>query len=304
MLPNLENRTIAAPVIFGCAGYSLTEAERNFFSRSQPTGFILFGRNIQTPDQVRTLVAELRSLLHHDNPCVLIDQEGGRVARLAPPHWPKRPSFRDLARAENPEKAVDDHYRSIAQDLKALGLTHNCAPVLDLDIEGAHKGVMGDRTASPDPQIVADLGAIAIRAHLAEGVIPVMKHLPGHGAARYDSHERLPIIDLSLEDLTLHFLPFQANATSGAWGMTAHCVYPALDGRLPATHCPTLIQFIRERIGFKGPLLTDDINMGALGGSFKERARLSLDAGCDIVLHCSGKIGEMEDVMEGVRPNG
>ncbi len=293
-------KQIPSPVIFGCSGAVLTPEERAFFIAHQPTGFILFKRNIDTPTQVKALVADLKATLSHGNPCVLIDQEGGRVARLGPPHWPHRPSMGELAQANDPEKAVYDHFTAIAHDLKTLGITVNCAPVLDLDVEGAHQGVMGDRTFSKDPKVVTTLGRIAIQAHLDNGILPIIKHIPGHGAARYDSHEKLPSIDLSLKDLAPHFIPFQENVLSGAWGMTSHCLYPAIDPDHPLTQSAKGIRFIREIIGFKGTLLTDDINMHALSGSFKERTETSLAAGCNIVVHCSGQMEEMEDVMRGV----
>ena len=294
-------KTQPSPVIFGCSGPVLTDEERAFFSIHQPTGFILFGRNIETPEQVKKLVADLKSLLHHDKVCILIDQEGGRVERLRPPHWPHRLSARELAQAKNPDQAVYDHYSAIAADLKALGITVNCAPVLDLNIDDAHQGVMGNRTFSKNPEIVARLGRIVIQAHLDQGLIPIFKHLPGHGAAQCDSHLEMPSIDLSLEELQSHCFPFKVNAISGVWGMTAHCLYTALDTKLPGTLSSKVIEFIRKSIGFTGPLLTDDICMRALTGSFADRAKLSLQAGCDIILHGSGNMEEMVDVMRGIR---
>ncbi len=287
------------PIIFGLAGLSLTEEERTFFTKNLPAGFILFNRNIQNKEQLRALTTDLKKTFN--NPPILIDQEGGRVARLKPPHWRAYPSARGLSSEtlEEAQARVHETYTCIAQDLSALGITHDCAPVLDIDVEGADP-IMGDRTFSKDPTLVATLGGIAIKALQEEDITPIMKHLPGHGAAQCDSHKALPVVDLSVDQLAPHFTPFKANAAC-PWAMTAHVVYAAIDPVHCATHSRRLIQdIIRGEIGFKGTLISDDIGMGALSGSLGERARLALNAGCDLVLECSGEMSNMQKVMEGM----
>lgn len=297
-----------APVIFGCSGYSLTSEEIEFFKKHNPLGFILFRHNINennplVKDQVKTLVAQLKSTVSHTTPSILIDQEGGRVLRLRPPTWTQHPPARMVEKTESLENArirVRTMYSQIVKDLKELGITVNCAPVLDLDVFGSDP-IMADRTFSHDPLIVSELGGIAIQVMKENGITPVMKHIPGHGAARSDSHKTLPVVDLSLKELLPHFAPFKANATC-PWAMTAHILYTSLDPNYPATQSPYIIQeIIRGTIGFKGFLISDDIGMEALSGSFAERTRKALEAGCDAVLHCSGILEEMMDVMKGVQ---
>jgi beta-N-acetylhexosaminidase len=296
------SRKNPAPVIFGCSGYFLMPEEKAFFNTHQPLGFILFKRNIQDRAQLKALIEDLKSTVFHNTPPILIDQEGGRVARLNSPHWDAHPPVRvDLAQEslEDAKARIHKTYSHIARDLKEVGITVNCAPVLDLDVPGADD-IMGDRTFNADPSIVSALGATAIHALLEGGVTPVMKHIPGHGAATCDSHKALPVVDLSLQDLEPHFAPFKANATC-PWAMTAHIVYSALDPHHPATQSSFIIQeIIRGSLGFKGFLVSDDLGMKALSGSFAERASKSLEAGCDAVLHCSGLLNEMTDVMKGV----
>lgn len=291
----------SSPVIFGCSGYHLTPDERNFFAEHQPLGFILFKRNIQDKLQLKSLIEELKSTLNHANPPILIDQEGGRVARLTSPHWFHPPASALLVKGtiEESRKRVHETYSQIAADLREMGITANCAPVLDLHITDADP-IIGDRAFSTDPHIVADLGAIAIQALQAGGIIPIMKHIPGHGAATCDSHESLPVITLSTEDLQSHFAPFKANAQC-PWAMTAHIVYSAIDPHHPATQSSLFIhKIIRNEIGFQGFLVSDDLGMKALSGPLSERACTSLEAGCDAVLHCSGAMEEMIEVMKGV----
>lgn len=291
-------------VIFGCSGLSLTEEERIFFKNSQPLGFILFKRNVQDKAQLKALIEELKSILSHSNPPILIDQEGGRVARLTEPHWPQFPSSAQLAKGDlnNAKKRVYENYTQIAAELVEVGITVNCTPVLDLNIVGADP-IMGDRTFSSNPHVVSELGSIAIKALQEGGIIPIMKHIPGHGPATCDSHEQLPIVTLSYKELKPHFEPFKANV-SCPWAMTAHIVYTAIDPYLPATQSFIVIEeIIRNEIGFKGFLISDDLGMKALTGSFAERARSSLEAGCDAILHCSGKMDEMLDVIKGLTPS-
>lgn len=286
---------ISNPVIFGCSGLTLTSEERVFFEKSQPLGFILFQRNIESKLQLKTLIDDLKSLLRHPTPFILIDQEGGRVARLKGPTWFHPPA----ANTYTSKAQVYDAYAKIAEDLGQVGINVNCAPVLDLNVRGADP-IMGDRTFSSDPHVIAELGEAAITALQTGGIIPVMKHIPGHGAATCDSHEDLPIVTLSHKQLQPHFEPFKIN-NKCPWAMTAHIVYGAIDPYLPATQSFLMIEeVIRREIGFQGFLISDDLGMKALRGSFAERARSSIDAGCDAVLHCSGKMEEMEDVLKGL----
>lgn len=290
-----------APVIFGCSGTTLTFTERTFFKEVQPQGFILFSRNIQDKDQLKNLIQDLKSTVHHPMPLILIDQEGGRVARLKEPHWFHPPAVAKLV-TNNMEESKDNiysSYRRMGQDLKEVGITVNCAPVLDLYVKGADP-IMGDRTLSADPYVVAELGAVAINALQAEGIFPMMKHIPGHGAALCDSHEALPVVNLPYDELLTHFLPFKENA-SCPMAMTAHIVYSEIDPKNPATLSSVVIdEIIRGEIGFKGLLFSDDIGMKALSGTFAQRAQQALEAGCDTVLHCSGLMHEMIEVMNGI----
>lgn len=287
--------------IFGCAGPALTKAEAAFFGESQPWGFILFGRNVVSPDQVRALVAALRACVGRPETPVLIDQEGGRVARLGPPHWPRYPparAFADLARDDAP-LACEMAWlgaRLIAHDLHDLGITVDCAPVLDVPAPGAHD-VIGDRAYGQTADAVALLAGVAAEGLRAGAVVPVIKHIPGHGRAIADSHLQLPVVTADLADLeAVDFQPFRALADA-PMAMTAHVVYAAIDPTRPATVSPVVIEeVIRGRIGFSGLLMSDDISMQALSGSFARRARDSLDAGCDLVLHCNGDPSEMAEV--------
>ena len=293
-------------VIFGCAGLALEAAEVAFFAAEQPLGFILFRRNCNNPDQVRRLVAELRASVGRADAPVLIDQEGGRVQRLQPPHWRKAPPaavFGALA-AQDPaaaEEAVRLNARLLAAELHGLGITVDCVPCLDLRRPEGH-AVIGDRAFADDPALVARLGRAQAEALLAGGVLPVIKHLPGHGRAGLDSHHALPVVDAGLDELAAtDFAPFHALRDLPI-GMTAHIVYSALDAA-PATQSAAVVaQVIRGRIGFDGLLLTDDLNMQALSGDLADRARHSLAAGCDVVLHCSGVLGEMQQVAPVVEP--
>lgn len=293
----------SSPVIFGCSGTTLSSEERAFFEKNQPLGFILFKRNIQDKVQLKALIADLKSTLQQKSPPILIDQEGGRVARLTAPTWFHPPASAQLVTNDINEskKRVYETYARIAEDLNDVGITVNCAPVLDLKVAGADP-IMGDRTFSSDPNVVAELGSVAIKALEDGGIVPVMKHIPGHGTATCDSHEALPIVPLSFEELQPHFVPFKENAHC-PWAMTAHILYSSIDPSRPATQSFIVIQdVIRREIGFQGFLISDDLGMKALTGSFASRARASLEAGCDAVLHCSGKMEEMIEVMEGVAP--
>jgi beta-N-acetylhexosaminidase len=300
-------RPVTAACVFGCAGLTVTAHETAFFREVRPWGFILFGRNVESPDQVRALIASLRDAVDNPDAPVMIDQEGGRVRRLRPPHWRRYPpvaayatlklnlapeSGRELARLGG---------RLIAHDLAALGITIDCAPVLDVPTPGAHD-VIGDRAFATSPDEVAGYGRAMAEGLLAGGVLPVIKHIPGHGRAGADSHLALPVVEASLAELeATDFFPFQV-LSDMPLAMTAHVVYSALDPRRPATTSRAVIAgTIRERLGFDGLLVSDDLSMNALSGDLTTRARAALAAGCDIVLHCSGDPAEMQAVAAGTR---
>ncbi|HXZ01206.1 MAG TPA: beta-N-acetylhexosaminidase [Stellaceae bacterium] len=284
--------------IFGCAGPRLEDGERDFFRAANPLGFILFQRNCETPDQVRALVAALREAVGRADAPVLIDQEGGRVARLKPPHWPAYPAAAALAAlgGERAREAVRLGARLIADDLARLGITVDCLPVLDIPVAGAD-AVIGDRAYGDTAAAVTELGHAACEGLLAGGVLPVLKHIPGHGRATVDSHHALPRVEAPRAALEASdFAPFRALADMPL-AMTAHIVYTAFDAERPATLSRRVIdEAIRASIGFDGLLLTDDLSMRALGGGFADRAAGALEAGCDLVLHCNGDRAEMAEV--------
>jgi beta-N-acetylhexosaminidase len=289
--------------ICGLAGVELTVEERAFLRQAQPWGVILFRRNIESPAQLRALTDSVREALGAAGAPILVDQEGGRVQRLAPPHWRGYPSAATFARAsadiEGAERLAWLGARLIASDLRDVGVTIDCLPVLDAPQPGAH-GVIGDRAYSCEPISVARIGRAAARGLLDGGVLPVMKHIPGHGRARADSHMELPVVDASRAELErVDFVPFIANADLPI-AMTAHVVYTALDPAAPGTLSRTVIgETIRGAIGFDGLLLTDDLSMKALQGDFRQRAEAAIAAGCDIVLHCNGDLDEARAVAEG-----
>jgi beta-N-acetylhexosaminidase len=289
--------------IFGCAGTRLSETERSFFGAVRPIGFILFARNCESRDQVRDLVAALRDSIDDADAPVLIDQEGGRVARLKPPHWRAHsPARRFGVLAERDavaaQAAVRLNYRLIGLMLADLEITVDCAPVLDLLLPETHL-VIGDRAFSADPEVVALLGAAAAEGLMSAGVLPVIKHIPGHGRATADSHLELPRVGTPRDTLeATDFMPFKRLAHLPI-AMTAHVVYEALDPSAAATVSSTVIaDVVRGNIGFDGLLLTDDLSMKALTGGLGERTRNALAAGCDIALHCNGELAEMTAVAE------
>ena len=291
-------------VVLGCGGERLTAFERDFFTEVDPVGFILFRRNCNSPSQVCDLVGSLRGCVGRDEAPVLIDQEGGRVARLRPPHWRRYPSPAQIASMSDPmaEEAARVGARLIADDLARLGITVDCLPVLDLPASGADP-VIGDRAYGGEPERVSSLAG-AVCAGLLEGaVLPVIKHIPGHGRARVDSHHACPCVETGHDELArTDFAPFRALAAM-PWAMTAHIVYPAVDPAAPATLSPRVIaEVIRGEIGFDGVLISDDLSMRALGGGLGERTRQALDAGCDLALHCSGDPGEMAEVAAAAVP--
>ena len=293
--------------IFGIGGPELSAEERAFFRDTQPLGFILFARNIQDPDQVRRLVGDLRASVAHADAPVLIDQEGGRVQRLRPPHWraaAPAARFGDLARrqAQSGAKAVFLNHQLIGAELAALGIDVDCAPLIDVHQPGAHD-VIGDRAFSGDPEEVAILGRAAADGLISAGITPIIKHIPGHGRSMVDSHHDLPRVATSHAELArTDFLPFR-RLNDMPWAMTAHIVYEALDPALPATLSPKVIgEVIRGEIGFDGLLLSDDMSMKALNGPLEDLTRRALQAGCDVALHCNGKMEEMRQIAAGAAP--
>ncbi len=293
----MEGGCAPRAVIFGCSGPVLGDGERRFFHDADPLGFILFARNCQDPDQVRGLAADLRDCLGREGAPVLIDQEGGRVARLGPPYWRVAPAaerFSRVSGAEEAGEAVRLNARLIAADLHDLGITVNCLPVLDVLTPGAY---IAERSFGGEPAKVASLGLAAAEGLLAGGVLPVVKHMPGMGRAVADSHVSLPEVEAPLDELErVDFAPFRA-LRHMPWGMTAHVVYRAVDGSAPATTSAAVIGgVIRGSIGFQGLLLSDDLSMKALTGGIAERATAALRAGCDVALHCNGARAEMEAV--------
>ncbi len=291
--------TVSA-AIYGCAGQTLSEAERSFFRSADPFGFIVFQRNIGAPEQIAGLVADLRDTVGRAAP-VLIDQEGGRVARLKPPHWraaAPAARFGQLGSRDRgaAAEAVRLNARLLAAELRAVGIDVDCAPVLDLRLPGAHD-VIGDRSFGADAEIVGFLGRAMMEGFLEAGVMPVAKHIPGHGRAGVDSHLALPRVSTARAELEeTDFRAFRLCADA-PWAMTAHVVYTAIDDANPATTSPIVIdEVIRGSIGFDGLLLSDDLSMQALSGDLGDRARASLAAGCDVVLHCNGDMAEMEAI--------
>ncbi len=298
----LEARGSPAPppraVIFGCEGEELAPAEERFFASANPLGFILFRRNCRAPRQLKDLVAALRASVGREDAIVSIDQEGGRVARLSPPSWRLYPSAARLASLPDPlaEEAVRLGARLMADDLGRLGITVDLAPVLDLAVAGADP-VIGERSYGSDPRRVARLGEAAAAGLLEGGVLPVMKHIPGHGRAAIDSHRAKPVVDIPRAELSrTDFAPFRALRTK-PWAMTAHIVFSAIDAEAPATFSKKVVsEVIRGEIGFDGVLVSDDLTMRALEGPLEERAKRTLAAGCDLVLHCNADRREMERV--------
>jgi beta-N-acetylhexosaminidase len=289
-------------ILFSCAGESLTAEERAFFREVEPLGFILFQRNCRDRAQVRALVDDFRDCVGRPDAPVLIDQEGGRVARLKPPEWRSYPAAARLAALPEAEEVARLGARLIADDLAAIGVTVDAMPVLDLPVPGADN-VIGDRAYGSEPDRVARLGRAVCAGLLEGGVLPIVKHMPGHGRARVDSHKALPVVDEDSALLeTTDFAPFRA-LHDVPWAMTAHVVYSAIDPSLPATLSPVVIErVIRGSIGFDGVLVSDDIGMGALGGSFATRCAAALAGGCDAVLHCSGRLDEMRDAASTAPP--
>lgn len=275
-------------------------AERELFAAERPCGLILFARNVQDPGQIRALIADFQGAVGSDKVLILIDQEGGRVQRLRPPHWRAMPPARcygDIY-ADDPETAKRAAFagaRLIAAELHDLGINVNTVPCLDVPQEGAHE-IIGDRALSADPDVVIALGRAVMNGTLAGGVLPVIKHVPGHGRALADSHKSLPRIDATKKELEeVDFKPFLA-LHDAPLAMTAHVLLPFCDERHPATLSPAIMRLIRDQLGLTGLIMSDDIGMKALKGTFAGRTRAVIDGGCDVVLHCSGNLSEMTDV--------
>jgi beta-N-acetylhexosaminidase len=289
--------------ITGIAGPRLTDVERAFIAAERPWGFILFKRNIETPAQVTSLIEELRKTVGEADAPVLIDQEGGRVQRLGPPHWPVYPPGAVFSRLYDVDsakglQAARLSARLIAHDLGQLGVTVDCLPLADVPVAGAD-AVIGDRAYGTEPAKVAAIARAVTDGLEQGGILPVLKHIPGHGRATADTHFRLPMVDTSEKELeSTDFAAFRP-LNDLPMAMTAHVVFSAIDAAQPATTSARMIaQVIRGSIGFQGLLMSDDVSMNALAGSIAERTRSIVAAGCDMVLHCNGNIEEMRDVAQ------
>ncbi|MBP02856.1 MAG: beta-N-acetylhexosaminidase [Rhodospirillaceae bacterium] len=291
-------------VILGCEGQELSISEKAFFRESNPLGFILFARNISDPKQVKKLTDSLRETVGREAP-ILIDQEGGRVQRMTAPNWHQFPSLMSYGNLYKKDPlmgimALEIGTKLISVDLKNVGIDFNCSPCLDIPKMGSH-AIIGDRAFSQDFKIVSVLAKVACQTFLSSGVIPIVKHIPGHGRADCDSHLELPSIESHIDDLKdSDLIPFSEVSNMHVAAMTAHVLFPDIDPINPVTLSPTIIEgVIRQEIGFSGLLFSDDISMKALSGDLGELARDCLNAGCDVILHCNGNMLEMEKVVCG-----
>ena len=290
--------------IYGLEGAELKPDERAFFREADPAAFILFRRNCETTEQLLRLTDSLRDLSGRADLPILIDQEGGRVARMRPPEWPAFPAGEAFARLYDaaPSSAIEaarSNARAVALMLRSCGINVDAVPVLDVRQEGA-SDIVGDRALGSEPMQVAALGRAVLDGLASAGVVGIIKHMPGHGRALVDSHKELPVVTADAEDLDCDLEPFE-RLSSAPIGMTAHVIYTAWDPDLPASQSPTVIgDIIRGRIGFNGWLMSDDIGMEALAGDFASRAAGVVAAGCDVALHCSGKMDEMVAVAGAV----
>ncbi|MEO1045621.1 MAG: beta-N-acetylhexosaminidase [Pseudomonadota bacterium] len=292
------------PVVFGMSGLALTADERAFFTDADPAGYIVFARNIESPAQLRVLTDELRSLHGRDRLMILIDQEGGRVQRMKPPVWPAYPApgaFSALYHAApiSALEAARVNAMALALDLAEAGITVNCAPMIDVRQPGSNDTVIGDRAFGDDPMMVAALGRATLDGLRQGGVLGIVKHMPGHGRALVDSHEKLPVVEENAETLVESDLaPFVA-LNDTLMGMTGHIIFPAWDPDRPATLSPLVIeQVIRDQIGFDGLLFSDDLDMKALAGSVPDSAVACIGAGCDIALNCWGNMAHMTEIAD------
>jgi len=296
-----------ANAIVGCASVKLTEPEKTLFAQMRPVGLILFSRNIDNPSQVAALVEEFKHVTDNEHALILIDQEGGRVSRLPSSHWRIPPSPTKFAQLyqHSPDAAIracEINYQLIGADLKRLGINVNCAPMLDIPQPNAST-VVTERALGDAPKSVIALAEATIKGLQSCGVEPVIKHGPGHGRGTQDSHKALPVVDADIDTLAKwDFLPFE-HFKHQSMLMTAHILYTSLDAQLPATLSPIVInEILRKHIGFDGLIMTDDIDMHALTGSTAEKAKQALNAGCDLVLQCSGDIDDLRSLATEVQP--
>ena len=285
-------------LICGCSGLDFTNEEVAALRLFSPWGLILFGRNIDTPQQVARLTAKFREIVQREDAPVLIDQEGGRVQRLRPPHWRAFPAAKQLAGLASVAEMTEDDFirlnsRMIATELRHVGITIDCLPVLDVPVAGAHD-VIGNRSYGMDSTVVARRGLAAARGLMDQGVLPVMKHMPGHGRAEADSHLGLPVVRASHAELSASDFAAFAACRDLPLAMTAHIIFTSLDDQQPATQSPLIVEnIIRGEIGFDGLLMSDDLSMKALSGSFADRTTAMFAAGVDMALHCNGNMDEM-----------
>ena len=294
------------PAVFGVAGLSLTASEKDFFRDSDPAGYIIFGRNIESKAQLRALTDELRAIHGRDDLAILIDQEGGRVARMQEPIWPRFPAgevfdkIYDIAPATAIE-AARLNAQAIAVSMREVGITVDCLPLLDVRQPDADN-VIGDRALGSEPMRVAALGRAILDGLQRGGVVGVVKHLPGHGRTSVDTHKALPTVTASDEELELDLAPFKT-LNKAVMGMTGHLLFTAWDPETPSTLSKTVVQdIIRDRIGFDGLLFTDDLDMEALSGTVPERAERAQAAGCDIALNCWARMDDMTGIAERLTP--
>ena len=292
--------------IYGLAGFELTSDERDFYREADPVGFILFKRNCENREQLRRLTDTLRDLTGRVDLPILIDQEGGRVARMKPPEWPAFPAALRFAELYSiaPSSAIEAaraNARAIGLMLREVGVNVNALPLLDVRQEGA-SDIIGDRALGTSPMQVAALGRAVLDGLASAGVVGIVKHIPGHGRALVDSHHELPIVTASAEDLEGDLEPFERLSTA-PMGMMAHVVYTAWDPNHPSSQSPVVIeQIVRQRIGFDGFLMSDDSNMNALTGTQAERALACVDAGCDVALPCNGVLADNVAIAEALGP--
>jgi beta-N-acetylhexosaminidase len=292
-----------AAAVLGCSGTTLTEAERTFFRASDPFGLILFARNIAAPETVRRLILDFREAVGRPGAPVLIDQEGGRVARLKPPHWPALPPAGSIERLAEPaaSEAAQLLGQAIAATVSPLGIDVACAPVADIRAPDANPTVIGDRAYSGNPRTVAKLAGLTESALRAAGIATTPKHAPGHGRALTDSHFDLPHVAAPLADLERDLAPFKAMTAAPMW-MTAHIVYDALDAGTPATCSKTVLDWLRRETAYQGLIVSDDLAMKALSGPVDGNARASIHAGCDLILYCPGDIAGGQAAINGAGP--
>ena len=292
------------PIIFGVKSYKLKKKEKNFFQESNPLGFILFERNCKNYKQTKLLIKDLKKTTSHKYTMIMIDQEGGRVARLKNPNWKSYPSaeYFGIKAKKNlsvAKKLIFKNSIEIAKDLKKLGINMNCAPVLDVKYDFTNN-VIGDRSFSSNPRIVSELGKSFCNGLKKIGIIPIVKHIPGHGPSSKDSHKTTPNIDLDLISLNKKdFLPFKKLNKEPA-AMIAHIVYNKIDKDIACCSKEIIKKIIRKKIGFKGLLISDDINMKALKGTIKNKVKAILKSGCEIILHCNANIKEMMQIYSSI----